>query len=109
MSYDPFGEGGRAYGRAQRDGLSDQVALFKLLLRVPLLPIWLPIFLWKRHRRNQDMAAFADQRVREGNSKPDQIALKWVEERPKEYILGEYDPAVPKLTKTFRKILDRRV
>jgi hypothetical protein len=96
------------YGKAMNDQFSDQVAFLRLVLRVPLLPVWLPIVLWRRHKRNKDMAAFAKQRLREGNRKPDEIALKWVVERPKEYILGEYDPAINKLTKTFSKILARR-
>ena len=79
-----------------------------LVLRGPLLPIWLPIVLWRRHRRNGDMAAFAVQRKTEGTGRPDEIALKWVAARLEVYILGKYDPAVPALTRTFPKILARR-
>ncbi len=56
------------------------------------------------------MATFATEFVR-GQIRSDQqakeIALEWIKNHPEEYVLGEYDPKLPKLQRTFNKILKR--
>ena len=97
-------------GQAQRDALSDQVAVYKLIFHFLTLPIWAPFYVRRRLKRRREMATFATEFVR-GQIRSDQqakeIALEWIKNHPEEYVLGEYDPKLPKLQRTFNKILKR--
>ena len=107
MAHDPFGEGGRLYGRAAHDQLSDTVSVFKLLFRVVTLPVWLPRLLWSKYRRGREMDEFA-LKMAERRADEREIALAWVEGHSIEYPFGEYDPGFAKLQRRFRRVLEAR-
>ena len=66
---------------------------------------------WKIIRLRREMAAFAAARGRNliiGDRAVREVTLAWAEDHPQEFVLGEYDPAVPKLQSASKKSLDRR-
>ena len=88
----------------------DMVALPKLVFRLVILPIWLPYRGWKIIKRRRQMAEFATARARNvivDDRVVKEITLEWIEDHPADYAFGAYDPKVPKLHRTFKKILDR--
>ena len=103
---------GQSQGMVARSQLADQAILAKLFFRLIFLPIWLPFKIWGMIKRKRQINAFVlaraenvvvvtDEVVRE-------IALKWVEDHPSDFPLGDYDPKVMKLQRSFKKILDRQ-
>jgi len=57
------------------------------------------------------MAEFAAARGRNliiGDRAVREVTLASVEDHPQEFVLGEYDPAVPKLQSASKKAMDRR-
>ena len=103
MSMDPFGEGGRYLGKAAVETQKDMIGAFRLLLRLLFFPIWLPAFLFSKRRRRHRQVEFAEDLIRDGITDHSQIALGWVETHPEEYL------AFPRIQRTFRKIVQRRV
>ena len=102
---------GKHEGRSAHEALSDQVTAFRILFRIVLIPIWLPIWFWKVERRRRVMHAFAIEHL--GNRTVDddavhEIVLAWANTFPDRYPLGEYDPRLRKLHNTFKRILERR-
>ncbi|HAC18961.1 MAG TPA: hypothetical protein DCF78_10360 [Dehalococcoidia bacterium] len=66
---------------------------------------------WKIIRLRREMAEFAAARGRNliiGDRAVREVTLAWVEDHPQEFVLGEYDPAVPKLQSASKKSMDRR-
>ena len=103
---------GQSQGMAARSQLGDQAIMAKLFFRLIFLPIWLPFKVWGMMKRKRQIKAFmlaraenvvfvTDEMVRE-------IAVEWVEAHPGDYPLGDYDPKVMKLQRSFKKILDRQ-
>jgi hypothetical protein len=95
---------------AQHDTLSDQVAAVRLVFRVLAFPIWAPLYVLKRLKRRREMTAFASDYVRgrvHSDRFANEIALEWITNHPGEFVLGEYDPKLPALRRTFVKILNR--
>lgn len=86
----------------------DDNPVTRLLTRLLLFPIWLPFRFWERRKKQKEMTEFVaagaggklvdDEIVR-------QLALEWVSLHPGDYILGEYDPRIPKLQTLFARIL----
>jgi hypothetical protein len=102
---------GKNDGKLAHAELDDMVALPKLVLRLIALPVWLPYKGWKIVKRRREMAEFARMQGRyaiSGDRTAREITLAWVKEHPDDYILGEYDPGVPKLQRKFKKLLERR-
>ena len=94
---------------ASRENLSTQVAIFRFLLRVIFLPIWLPFYVHGVVKRRKEVREFVLERARNrlvDRSLIDEIALAWAEAHPQEYPLGEYDPGLGKLRDRFRRIID---
>ena len=83
--HDPKGEIGRLYGRAAHDQQSDLIAFFRLLVRLPLLPVLLPLALMRRRRRKREQIGFAEACMSEGEADHSQIATRWVEAHPEEF------------------------
>ena len=104
------GELGRLEGRAAHDTLSDQVTAFRLLFRLLLFPFWLPFYLLGVQRRRKEMIAFAMELSRNrvpSEALAKEISIAWVSMKSDRYPLGEYDPRLSKVRRTFQSILDR--
>ena len=104
------GELGRMEGRAAHDTLSDQVTAFKLLFRLLLLPFWLPLYLLRIQRRRKEMIVFALEHSKNSfnpEGLAEEISLAWVNMKSDRYPLGEYDPRLTKVRRTFQSILER--
>ena len=102
---------GTSEGRIAHSAMDDMVLAPRLLFRLITLPIWLPYRGWKIIKRRRQMAEFAAIQARNlimGDRAVREITLAWVKDHPEDYVLGEYDPRVPKLQRTFKKILTRR-
>ena len=104
------GELGRMEGKAAHDMLSDQVSAFRILFRLLFSPFWLPFYVMRVQRRRKYMIAFALDQSK--NSIPserlaEEISIAWVKMNSDRYPLGEYDPRLPKVRRTFQSILDR--
>ena len=98
---------------ASRENLSTQVSIFRFVLRVIFLPVWLPFYLYGVMKRRRVMRQFVLGRAKNrlvDASLINEIALVWAEVHPEEYPLGEYDPGLGKLRSRFRRIIenDRR-
>ena len=93
-----------------RENLSTQVAIFRFILRVIFLPVWLPFYLYGVAKRRRVMKEFVLERAKNrliDASLINEIALAWAEAHPEEYPLGEYDPGLGKLRSRFRRIIER--
>lgn len=104
------GELGRMEGKAAHDTLSDQVTAFRFFFRLLLIPFWLPFYLVRVQRRRKEMIAFAMEHSK--NMVPheglaEEVSIAWVKMKSDRYPLGEYDPRLSKLRRTFQSILDR--
>jgi hypothetical protein len=91
--------------------MEDWVAVLKFLFRFVTLPVWLPYRVWMIVRRRRQMAEFVAIRGRYviiGDRAVREITLEWVKDHPADFILGEYDPGVPKLQHKIGKLLARR-
>ena len=115
-----YGQGFRADGtesipnvlkRLLHDDTELVAKALKLLLRIVILPIWFPLYCWRVLERRREMKEFAARRARNRIINDEVVrttALDWVKDHPDDYIFGEYDPRVPKVERTFRKMLARR-
>ncbi len=83
--HDPKGEIGRLYGRAAHAQQSDMIAFFRLVVRLPFLPVLLPLALMRRRRRGREQVGFAAACISEGETDHRQIATRWVEAHPEEF------------------------
>ncbi len=106
MNSDPFGEGGRLYSRALDSHFSDSMFVIRIVLKALTLPFWLPFWLGKRYRIRQDMVRMGRSWQESGLSYRE-MAVRWAEQLPHEYPLGEYDPRVGKPETQFRKLLEK--
>ncbi len=101
---------GRHEARAAHEVFSDQMSLFRLLLRVITLPFWLPFYLLKVIRRRRELRTFVSEKVRNrlvNESLSREIAIAWVGEHPQEYPYGEYDPGFRKLHLNVKGMIER--
>ena len=106
LNSDPFGEGGRLYGRALDSQFGDTVSVTRFVLKVLTLPFWLPFWLRKRYVIRKEMIRMGQDWRKRGLSYRE-MAARWAERLPQEYPLGEYDPGVNKLEARFRKLLEK--
>ena len=106
LNSDPFGEGGRLYGRALDTQFGDTVSVTRFVLKVLTLPLWLPFWLRKRYRIRKEMIRLG-QGWQECGLSHREIAVRWAERFPQEYPLGEYDPGVRRLEARFGKLLKK--
>lgn len=86
------------------------VEVFRIFFRIATLPVWLPFNLYRVLRRRREMARFAKARLKNRlvkDSVINEMAVDWAKANPGRYPLGEYDPGVRKLQRTFKKILAR--
>ena len=98
-------------GRLAQGSMDDWVMALRFFFRLVTLPIWLPYKGWKIIRLRREMAEFAAARGRNliiSDRVVREVTLAWVEDHPQEFVLGEYDPAVPKLQSASKKSMDRR-
>lgn len=88
----------------------DNTFFGKAMTKLLLLPIWLPYWYWNRQKKTREMKEFvvagtsgklADHELRR------QLALKWVELHPGDFVLGQYDPKLTKLEDAFQKIFSQ--
>ena len=89
---------------------SDNTFFGKGMARLFLLPIWLPYWYWNRQKKTGEMRAFvaagtsgrlADDELRR------ELVLKWVDLHPRDFVLGKYDPNLPKLEDSFQNIFSQ--
>ena len=83
----------------------------KFLLRIVIVPIWFPLYGWRVLQRRREMTQFAAGRARNRIINDEVVrttTLDWVKGHPDDYAFGEHDPRVPKVERTFRKMLTRR-
>ena len=95
--------------RASHENVKTQVAIFRFILRVVFLPIWLPFYIHGVVKRRREVKEFVLERVRNrfvDDALVNEIALAWAEAQPDEYPLGEYDPGLGKLRQRFRRIIE---
>ncbi len=100
-----------AFKRLLHDDTEVVAKALKLLFRIVILPIWFPLYCWRVLERRREMTEFAAGRARNriiNDKVVSTTTLDWVKDHPDDYIFGEYDPRVPKLELTFRKMLTRR-
>ncbi len=83
--HDPKGEIGRLYGRAAEDQQSDLMSFFRLLVRLPFVPVLLPLALMRHRRQRRERVGFAEACISEGETDHRQIATRWVEAHPEEF------------------------
>lgn len=108
MINDPGGQRHRDVGKVQVGAASENAAIVALLLRTVYFPFWLPVYLWKRRRRNREMSLFAGEMIHENPMvSAKDIALKWALTHRREYRFGELDPKLPKLEQRFTKTMAR--
>jgi hypothetical protein len=107
MFYDPHGDQARAESKALAKQQSEAVGVLKPFFRVLTFPLRLPFSLWLNQRWKRKMVAFAEAFMEKGVNEHRQIALEWIAAHPEEYPWGEYDPRLPKLQESFRKILNQ--
>ena len=83
-------------------------AVTRPLMRLLLLPIWLPYWFWKRGKTKSEMTEFVVAGT-SGRLADDEVvkhlALEWVGLHPGDFIFGQYDPKVAEIQSTFEKIL----
>ena len=94
---------------ASHENLSTQVSIFRFLLRVIFLPVWLPFYIHGVVKRRREVKAFVLERARNrfvDDALVNEIALAWAEAHPDAYPLGEYDPGLGKLRRRFRRIIE---
>ena len=103
---------GRGEGMADRAQMGDTAVFTNLALRLVILPIWLPYKGWKIIQQRRQMTGLAIARAGNVAVMTDdvvrEITLEWVADHPSDYPMGEYDPKVMKLQRTFMKTLDRQ-
>ena len=100
---------GRHEGRAAHEAFGDQMSLLRLLVRVILLPLWLPFYIFGVIKKRREIKAFVLERARNrlvSDLLVNEIAVAWAEANPDEYPLGEYDPGLAKLRPRFRRIIE---
>ncbi len=100
---------GRHEGRAAHEVFGDQMSLLRLLVRVILLPFWLPFYILGVIKKRREVKAFVLERARNrlvSDLLVNEIAVEWAEANPGEYPLGEYDPGLAKLRPRFRRIIE---
>ena len=100
---------GRHEGRAAHEAFGDQTSLLRILVRVVLLPFWLPFYLLGVIKKRREIKAFVLERARNrlvSDLLVNEIAVAWAEANPDEYPLGEYDPGLAKLRPRFRRVIE---
>ena len=106
LTSDPFGEVGRMQNRALGSHRGDTMLVFRAILKALTLPFWIPFWLLKRYRIRREMIRMGQHWQGRGLSCRE-MAIRWVEQFPREYAPGEYDPRLPKLETRFRKLLEK--
>ena len=99
--HDPKGEIGRLYGRAAQAQQSDLTSFFRLVVRLPFLPVLLPLALMRRRRRGREQVEFAEGCIAEGETDYRLIATRWVEAHPEEF--ASFQP----IQRRFRRIVGK--
>lgn len=98
----------KAAARIQAEEIQWLRSFFRIFSRLLIFPIWLAVVLWLKQRRKRQMVEFTRALTVKGITGPRELALEWIATHPDQYPWGEYDPTLPKLQETFRKILARR-
>ncbi len=99
--HDPKGNIGRLYGRAAHEQQRDMMAFFRLVVRLPFLPVLLPMALMRRRRRGREQVGFAEACISEGETDHRLIATRWVEAHPEEFA------SFQRIQRRFRSIVRR--
>ena len=95
----------KSHSQQHHDTASDVAGTLRFLLKLPILPFYLPLWLRERRKTRQEMFEFAEERHKEGVSEPMEIALLWIEAQQQEYQRKRRTPPLLALEKTFRKIV----
>ena len=106
MFFDPDGRKSRTYAKSMSYTHGAHTEFIRLLGRLLLLPVWLPMLFWKKRKWKREQIDFVLESLRKGAANPEWMALEWVTSHPKQYRYGEYDPALPEVQTTFERLLD---
>ena len=101
---------GRHEGRAANEAFDDQMSVIRFVGKLLWLPISLPLYLRRVVRRRNEILRFVRETATDKIISDDLVAevtLLWVEAHPHQYPLGEYDPRLHKLQRTFRAMIRR--
>jgi hypothetical protein len=102
---------GRHEGRAANEAFDDQMSVIRFVGKLLWLPISLPLYLVRVVRRRNQMLQFVRERSLDRNVSDEfvaEITLLWVEAHPHQYPLGEYDPRIRRLQRTFGAMMRRQ-
>lgn len=102
---------GKHEARAAHEAFDDQVSLFRLVGKLLALPVRIPLYLRKVSLRRREMLRFAQEQSMDrimSDELTREVSLQWVESHPEQYPLGEYDPRLPRLQRTFQTMMGRR-
>ena len=108
--WDRRAELGRHEGRAANEVFDDQMSVIRFVGKLLWLPISLPLYLVRVVRRRNDMLRFVRERSADRTISDEfaaEVTLLWVEAHPHQYPLGEYDPRLRKLQRTFEAMICR--
>ena len=61
------------------------MSFFRLLVRLPFVPVLLPLALMRHRRQRREQVGFAEACISEGETDHRQIATRWVEAHPEEF------------------------
>ena len=101
---------GRHEGRAANEAFDDQMSVIRFVCKLLWLPISLPLYLRRVVRRRNEMLRFVRETAADrviSNELVAEVTLLWVEAHPNQYPLGEYDPRLRKLQRTFGVMIRR--
>ena len=100
-----------AFKRLLHDDTEVVAKVLKVTLRLITFPIWSPFYCWRIRKRQREMKEFAAGRARNriiNDVVVRTTTLDWIRVHPADFPFGEYDPRVPELERSFKKMLTRR-
>lgn len=102
---------GHHEGRAAQETFNDQLSVFRFIFWVLTLPVRIPLTIRRIILRRREMIRFARKISMDRLVSDELIAevcLQWVESHSDRYPLGQYDPRLRRLQRTFESIIRRQ-
>ena len=102
---------GRHEGRAAHEAFNDQMSVLRFVIKLVTLPVRVPLYVRRIILRRRDMIRFAQERSMDrlvSDELAREVSLQWVKAHPRRYPLGEYDPRLAKLQRTFECMMRRQ-
>lgn len=101
---------GKHEGRAAQEAFDDQMTIFRFVGKLFTLPVRLPLYIRRTIVRRREMLRFAQEMSMDrlpSDELAKEVALRWVEAHPERYPLGEFDPRLLRLQRTFDGMIRR--